>query len=399
MRALATSAAQITPASDLKPAYFNEFVRYIDRGQATTRTYIINLRQFVAWMAYRGISQPTRADVTAYRDYLTTEHDAIKLDPKSPTGWTYRTDGSGSRYTVKCRPNTAAQYLRSVCAFFRWTAASGLYPDVSANIHAPKIRHDTHRKEALTAADVLKIENNIIEAARMREAAAQAAAKDPDGRAQRAQEQGARLKAMYLLAVNAGLRTVELSRANIKDLETVNGVSVLYVWGKGHTEPDAKKILAPEVRAALDDYLKIRTGKKSGNAPLFVSTGNRSGGRRMDPTTISKLLKAAMQRAGYDSERITAHSLRHTAGTNVQEITGNLYITQKYMRHENPATTEIYLHNDTERQESEIARALYNRYHGIKDSQDSRRRLDRILDTLTPEQVEQIAGIAAAIAH
>ena len=119
----------------------------------------------------------------------------------------------------------------------------------------------------------------------------------------------------------------------------------------------------------------------------------------MDPTTISKLLKAAMQRAGYDSERITAHSLRHTAGTNVQEITGNLYITQKYMRHENPATTEIYLHNDTERQESEIARALYNRYHGIKDSQDSRRRLDRILDTLTPEQVEQIAGIAAAIAH
>ena len=75
------------------------------------------------------------------------------------------------------------------------------------------------------------------------------------------------------------------------------------------------------------------------------------------------MLKGAMIQAGFDSERLTAHSLRHTAGTTVMELTGNLYTTQKYMRHSNPATTEIYLHNETDRQEAGIAAQLYALYH------------------------------------
>ena len=169
---------------------------------------------------------------------------------------------------------------------------------------------------------------------------------------------------MYLLAVNAGLRTIEISRANIKDLETKGGQTVIYIWGKGHTEPDQKKPLAQEVAAAISEYLQSRTDHPTGNSPLFVSTGNRSGGKRIAPTTISTMLKRAMQAAGFDSERITAHSLRHTAGTAIQEISGDIYATQKYMRHSNPATTEIYLHNDTEKTEVLLAQQLYNLYHG-----------------------------------
>ena len=56
----------------------------------------------------------------------------------------------------------------------------------------------------------------------------------------RSTEQGKRLYAMYLLAVNAGLRTIEISRANIKDLETKGGKTWLYIWGKGHSEADQK---------------------------------------------------------------------------------------------------------------------------------------------------------------
>ena len=110
------------------------------------------------------------------------------------------------------------------------------------------------------------------------------------------------------------------------------------------------------------------------------------------------MLKAAMKGAGYNSERLTAHSLRHTAGTAVQELTGNLYQTQKYMRHSNPATTEIYLHNETEKQEAGIAQRLYNLYHG-KDSSDSTQRttLEAIIENMTPDQVDQLAKIAAAM--
>ena len=204
---------------------------------------------------------------------------------------------------------------------------------------------------------------------------------------------------MYTLAVNAGLRTIEISRADVKDLEVKGGKAVLYVWGKGHTEADAKKPLAPEVYEAIRDYLDSRSDRPTANSPLFVSTGNRSGGKRIAPTTISTMLKKAMQHAGFDSDRITAHTLRHTTGTNVQEITGNLYTTQKYMRHANPATTEIYLHNDTEKQETETAQRLYDFYHGTTAEDDNRAKLESILQGMSAAQLEQITTIAAAMAR
>ena len=400
MEALAiSSAAAITPATDLPLTLFDSFIQYIDRGEKTTRTYIVNLRQFAAWLKYASIARPIREDIISYRDYLAAEHDAIQIAPGSVEGWTYRTDRNGKPYKVICKPNTIKQYLQSVRQFFSWTAANGLYPNIAANIHAPKVRQDVHRKDALTAADVLSIEQSIEAAAETKTAAAATAAKDTAGRISRATEQGKRLYAMYVLAVNAGLRTIEISRANVKDIEVKNGKAILYVWGKGHTEADAKKPLAPEVYAAIREYLDSRKDKPTANSPLFVATGNRSGGQRIAETTISKMLKRAMQEAGFDSERITAHTLRHTAGTNVQEITGNLYSTQKYMRHANPATTEIYLHNDTEKQEAETAQQLYNLYHAITSDQSKRQQLESILQAMTPAQIEQLTGIAAAIAH
>ena len=389
MNAITTTsnAAAIIPAHDLRPALFEEFITYIDRGERTTKTYITNLRQFAAYLAYKTITSPQRQDIISYRDYLAAEHEAIQYDPA--TGWTYRTDSAGRRYTITCKPTTVKIYLQSVRQFFSWTAANGYYPNIAANVHAPKIRHDVHRKDALTAADVLTIEQSIE--------AAEAHSKDTAGRISRATEQGKRLFAMYTLAVNAGLRTIEISRANVRDLEVRNGRAVLYVWGKGHTEADAKKPLAPEVYDAIRDYLDSRRDRPTANSPLFVSTGNRSGGQRIAETTISKMLKQAMQQAGFDSDRITAHTLRHTAGTNVQEITGNLYTTQKYMRHASPVTTEIYLHIDTEKQEAQAAQDLYNLYHGITEG-DDRAQLETLLQRMTPAQLVQLTGIASAIA-
>lgn len=286
-----TAAAAIStaaPAQDFN-RQFAAYIAFIDRSEKTAQTYTKNLRQFAAYLHYRGIEAPTREDIIAYRDYLLSEHEAVLFDPV--TGWRPKTDGSGNPAIVACKPNTAAQYLRSVSAFFRWTAESGIYPNIAAGIHAPKIRHDTHRKEALSPADVLKIERGIDTAAAAQAEAAAQAPKDTAGRIQRSGEQGKRLKALYLLAVNCGLRTVELSRANIRDIETKGGQAYIYIWGKGHSEPDTRKPIAPEIKAALDDYIDSRRDNPTGSSPLFVSTGNRSGGQRIAPTTISTMLK------------------------------------------------------------------------------------------------------------
>lgn len=387
----------IAPQQTFNPALFADFVNWIDRSEKTTRSYLTNLKQFMAWLKYAAVVNPVRADIISYRAWLTAEHDAISLAPGTAAGWIYRTDNSGNPLKITCKANTVAAYLRIVCQFFRWTAANNLYPDIASNIHAPKVKNDTHRKEALTVSEVLTIETSIAERAQERQQAAQEAQKDTAGRMQRTGEQGKRLYAMYLLAVNAGLRTVEISRANCKDLVTRGGQTWLFIWGKGHSEPDQKKPLAPEVAAAVKEYLRSRSDNPTGNSPLFVSTGNRSGGQRIAPTTISTMLKRAMQEAGFDSEYLTAHSLRHSCGTAVMEMTGNLYTAQTYMRHSNPATTEIYLHNDTEKQEAGIAQQLYNLYHGTETT-DARSKLESLIARMTPAQLEQLSGIAAAMA-
>lgn len=397
MEGLAVRGTAAVNVSGINAGLMQQFINYIDRSQQTTKTYITNLRQFVAWMHFRGITQPQRTDIIAYRDYLISEHEAIEYDQE--TGWKYRRK-DGKKVLIACKPNTTAQYLRSVCQFFRWAAANGFYPNIAENIHAPKVRHDTHKKDSLTAADVMRIETAIQARTEARTATAAQKVKDTAGRIERATEQGKRLYAMFLLAVNAGLRTVEISRANIKDLEYKNGTAFLWIYGKGHTEADKKKPIAPAVYEAIQDYLSSRTDRYTQGSPLFVSTGNRSHGQRIATTTISTMLKKAMQAAGYNSDRLTAHSLRHTAGQNVMELTGsNIYLTQQYMRHSNPATTEIYLENNTITEDADIARRLYDHYHGVNDDKSTREKLDALLAGMTPAQLEQLTGVAEAMAR
>ena len=385
------------PAQEITAGLFNDFVSWIDRSEKTTRSYLTNLRQFMAWLKYSGIRSPQRDDIILYREWLTAEHEAIVYAPETVTGWIYRTDGAGNPVKVNCKPNTIAQYLRSVRQFFTWTAAAGLYPDVAANVHAPKVSNEGHKKDHLTAQEVLQIENSITRRAQEKEQAAQEAQKDTAGRVQRSTEQGKRLYAMYLLAVNAGLRTIEISRANVKDLETKSGQTWLYIWGKGHTEADQKKALAPEVAAAVKEYLQARTDHPTGSSPLFVSTGNRSKGKRIATTTISTMLKRAMQDAGFDSERLTAHSLRHSTGSAVMSITNDLMAAQRYMRHKDPKTTEIYIH-EGEREEAKaaaLAQDVYNLYHGI--DQAGREELETVIAAMNPAQLQQLIKMAAAL--
>ena len=331
----------------ITPSTYKAFIDYIDRPEKTSRAYINNLRQFYAYLQKNNITQPRREDVIAYREYLESEHPAITIQSGR---WTYRRDRSGRICTVTCKPATVALYLQSVRQFFSWTAAAGIYPDIAQNIRAPKVRHDTHKKDALQPADVRAILANLSDQIR------QAQTKTEE-------EQARRIYAIFLLAVTAGLRTVEISRANVRDLEERNGAAWLYVWGKGHSEPDTKKPLAKAVYSAIKDYLSLR-GEYTATSPLFVATGNRSGGQRLASTTISTMIKKALQASGYDSERLTAHSLRHTTGTCVQGLTGDIYTTQKYMRHDDPRTTEIYLHVKTEEQETDIAEKLLRLYQG-----------------------------------
>ena len=345
---IAPAQPQTTTLPAFNDSLFHSFIDYTDRKDTTEKGYITCIRQFAKWLERNGIRQPQREDIKAYRDYLS---------------------GSG------LATGTQAQYLRAVKHFFKWTAAEGLYPNVADNVHGAKVRHDIHKKDALQREDVAIIAGTI----------------------DRSDEQGRRLYAMYLLCVICGLRTIEIHRADVGDLKTVGGTTYLYLQGKGHDDKDAPVLLIPEVKAAIDEYLQIREAKATAKSPLFTSTSNRSKGGRIATTTISTMLKELLVNAGYDSDRLTAHSLRHTSGTGAHKAGIDLYGVQHLMRHVDPATSEIYIHDDDHKTaEAKGRKGIYDYYFNGAELTPVMPELEAEIMTLTlDEQKALLAQIRA----
>jgi len=347
MNEIAVINTTIQAQNALSADLFQRFIEYTDREPTTTKGYITCLRQFARWMQENGITHPERHDILAYKEYLNGEH-------------------FGRTGAEPLKAGTKQQYLRSVKHFFKWTAAEGFYPNIADNIHGPKLKNDTHKKDALTLEETKAVEQSI----------------------DRSTETGKRLYAMYLLGARRGLRTVELSRASVKDLHRKGSTLYIDIWGKGHAEPDTTRALDPDTAAALEDYLQSREDKAPAGSPLFTSTSNRSKGQRIAPTTISTMLKGALVNAGLDSDRLTAHSLRHTAGTMAVEQ-GNIYAAQRFLRHNDPKTTEIYTHTNDLEQDKGLAMKIFNSYHDSTGEAAQRQEIISMLAALDPAQLKQ----------
>ena len=113
---------------------------------------------------------------------------------------------------------------------------------------------------------------------------------------------------------------------------------------KGHEEKAEFVKVAPATEQAIRDYLKCRKVKNS-KEPLFCSTSNNSAGGRLSTRSISGIVKGHLIDAGYDSDRLTAHSTRHTAVTLALLNGQSLEAVQQFARHSNIATTQIYAHH------------------------------------------------------
>ena len=355
MQEITVYNSQLQSRAAISADLFRRFIEYTDREPTTTKGYITCLRQFANWITATGTTQPERADILAYKEYLNGAH-------------------FGRSGAEQLKAGTKQQYLRAVKHFFKWTAAEGIYPNIADNIHGVKINHDTHKKDALDREAVKIIADHI----------------------DRSTESGKRLYAMYLLCISCGLRTIEINRANIEDIKKTGDRTYLYLQGKGHSEHDQPVLLIPEVKAALQDYLQSRMDTPTAKSPLFVSTSNRSKGKRIAPTTISTMLKDALVSAGYDSDRLTAHSLRHTSGTGAYKATGNIYLAQKHQRHADPSTTEIYVHAE-DREERNTEQQVYNYFFNQAAGKDQRQEAIELIATIDTAKLGAVCEFLKAL--
>ena len=289
---------------------FSRWTSYIDASPKTVDTYSKNIRRFLAYLMENGITQPQREDIVAYRDYLKLEH----------------------------KPTTVQGYLAAVKLFFAWTAQEGLYPNVADRVKGAKLDTE-HKKDYLTTKQVARLL----------------------GAVDRSTIKGLRDYAMLSVMVTTGLREISIVRANIGDIRAAGDAVALYYQGKGHEEKADYVKLAEPVEEAVRAYLKAR-GETDPQAPLFSSIANRNTGERMTTRSVSRVAKDRLIAVGLESDRLTGHSLRHTAATLNLLNGGTVEETQQLLGHRNINTTLIYSHaleRAKNNSEERIARAIF----------------------------------------
>lgn len=81
--------------------------------------------------------------------------------------------------------------------------------------------------------------------------------------------------------ITGGLRTVEVTRANIGDIRNIGESTVLFIQGKGKIEKNDYVKLPDAVEKTIRTYLSSRKDDKSDTSPLFVSGSNNNNGKRL----------------------------------------------------------------------------------------------------------------------
>jgi integrase/recombinase XerC len=147
----------------------------------------------------------------------------------------------------------------------------------------------------------------------------------------------ARDKAIMELFYSSGLRLAELVSLSMASVDLKD--RTVRVLGKG-----SKTRIVPIGRQAIDalkEWLRARTGLKTGVDALFVGKGGR-------PLTV----RAVQLRVGAWGRRqgigvhVHPHMFRHSFATHLLESSGDLRGVQELLGHAAIGTTQIYTHLD-----------------------------------------------------
>lgn len=293
---------------------FETYLRCVDAKESTRETYRKSLECFSRWMDDReaGIQDLTHADIVAYKDYLLGSNK--------------------SALTVNL-------YLSTVRGFFKWADGEEICKNVANGIGSVRTNKETFRRMHLENDEGAQL---LDQAMSIKEVTG---ANDGLTRKLNVNETAISLRnyAMINLMLRTGLRTIEVSRADVGDITTKRGRRILKVWGKGRSEKDSFVVLTDAAYEPIMEYLDTtRKGAKAAE-PLFAGIGLGHNGNRLSTRSIQNICKEALRNIGLDGHEYSAHSLRHTTGTQILLNGGTMMDVQNVLRHASPATSQLYV--------------------------------------------------------
>jgi site-specific recombinase XerD len=259
--------------------------------QDTALTYSRGVMKFIDWL---GSKQPSPDIIRQWKAELLRDKKKIS----SVNAW-----------------------LAGIRSFFEWLAEQGQIPfDPTQAIKGAKRKgaNKTHVRELLTDREVIRL------------------LAQPD----RETREGVRDYAILCIMVYTAARGIEIHRADLEDLRTVDGALVLKVQGKGRDEKGEMLVLSNEVENAVRDWI-VERGTAPG--PLFTSFSNRSMEERLSRRALRLIVKRYIVAAGIHGNK-TTHSLRHTAITNAIRHGVPIQKVKGMSRHASLDTLMIYFH-------------------------------------------------------
>ncbi len=221
----------------------------------------------------------------------------------------------------KIKPASVNIWIAGLRSFFGWLAEIGeiaFDPTQAIKGATRKGTKQRHVRESLTDREVVRL------------------LEQPN----RETQEGVRDYAMLCVMLYTAARGIELHRADIEDLKTMEGALVLSVQGKGHYEKDDFLVLSSEAESALRDWLALR-GKNGG--ALFTSCSNQTNGGRLSRRAMRGIVKGYFDAAGIIGNK-TTHSLRHTAITSAIRHAAPIQKVKGMSRHASLDTLMIYYH-------------------------------------------------------
>lgn len=281
-------------------SFIKDFLDSPRLSRMTAKSYLTGLNAFRRWCNDRHLSRPTAQDIATFRSWLL------------------------SRYRV----TTAQTYLVSVKLFFSWLDKHCLYQDVATDVQGVRVNHNVPMRDHLSLKEVRML-----------------LARLSDQKTKTGSLRDIRNYAMVLLILTCGLRVSEVVKLDVDDLYWSSGTYCLQIHGKGRDGKSDSVNVPDAVARLVFHWLEIRFPPSDGNPSMFISLGYNNASGRLCSRTVSQIVKQSLKKSGFDSPRLTAHSLRHSAITLALLGGTTLQQTQQFARHSRMETTQIYAHN------------------------------------------------------
>jgi len=206
---------------------------------------------------------------------------------------------------------TKNKYLATSRIFLKELYRLGIVPvEITVNIKSFN-QSNKHKREGLNHSEIELLVNRIHDL--------------PND------ERNTRLKAIFCLLVFQGLRQIEITRIDVKDLDFV--ARKVYIQGKGRDDKEAIYLL-PQTARTLKTYMQVN---KIASGVLFKSLGNRKGAR-ISTMTIKREIKALFEESNIDK---TVHGLRHYYITTLLEKF-DVRDVRKFSRHKSLEMLIVY---------------------------------------------------------